>query len=136
MTERDALAALLTECGRHPWTARQMADHLIQHGVTLAAAPAPALDVEAAARNVLHLCDCPPDWLMQDGSHHRECLQSQKAMVALRAVLLAATPAPALDVEALYRALLAVENHGAPVVPTDYLAIAAEYARIVNEEAR
>ena len=34
---------------------------------------------------------------------------------------------PYLDTDALYRALLAVENHGAPIVPTDYLAIAAAY---------
>jgi hypothetical protein len=33
-----------------------------------------------------------------------------------------------LDTDALYRALLAVENHGAPIVSTDYLAIAAAYA--------
>jgi hypothetical protein len=54
------------------------------------------------------------------------------AMQRLRKRSLHATPAPALDVEALYRALLAVENHGAPIVPTDYLAIAAAY----TEEAR
>jgi len=43
----------------------------------------------------------------------------------------AATPAP-LDVDALYRALLAVENHGAPIVATDYLAIAAAYTAEVK----
>jgi hypothetical protein len=39
---------------------------------------------------------------------------------------------PTLDTDALYRALLAVENHGAPIVATDYLAIAAAYAEEVE----
>ena len=43
--------------------------------------------IEEAAREVLLLCSCSPDWLMQDGNHHRECIQSEPAVDALRAAL-------------------------------------------------
>ena len=114
-----------------------MADHLVQHGRHPRRRPGTRAGRGGGSDECASLGDCPPDGLTQDGSHHGECLQSQKRVGrSLRRTLLAATPAPALDVEALYRARLAVENHGAPVVPTDDPAIAAEYARIVNEEAR
>ena len=43
--------------------------------------------LRGAAQDVLTLCECPPDWLMQDGSHHRDCWRASSEAVALRAAL-------------------------------------------------
>ena len=41
--------------------------------------------VAEAARALFEVCGCPPDWLMQDGSHDRDCIQSEPTVKALRA---------------------------------------------------